>query len=81
MPRVADITDYLESIAPRCWAFDWDPVGLQIGSPDAPADRILVALDVNQTSLALAEERDSQLLVIHHPLIWKPIAQDRKSVV
>ncbi len=79
MPRVADITDYLESIAPRRWAFDWDPVGLQIGSPDAPADRILVALDVNQTSLALAEERDSQLLVIHHPLIWKPIAHLREG--
>lgn len=79
MLRVADVTDYLESIAPRRWAFDWDPVGLQIGSPDAPADRILVALDVNQTSLALAEERDSQLLVIHHPLIWKPIAHLREG--
>lgn len=79
MLRVADVTDFLESIAPRRWAFDWDPVGLQMGSPDAPADRILVALDVNQASLALAEARDSQLLVIHHPLIWKPIAHLREG--
>lgn len=77
MLRVADITDYLESIAPRRWAFDWDPVGLQLGHPSAPADRILVALDVNHRSLAMAEECDSQLLVIHHPLIWKPIAHVR----
>jgi dinuclear metal center YbgI/SA1388 family protein len=79
MLRVADITDYLESIAPRRWAFDWDPVGLQLGHASAPADRILVALDVNQNSLALAEERESQLLVIHHPLIWKPIAHVREG--
>lgn len=50
------------------WAEPWDAVGLVCGEPEAPVERVHVAVD---PVLAVAEEAiatGAQLLVTHHPL-------------
>ncbi|MBT9253320.1 MAG: Nif3-like dinuclear metal center hexameric protein [Brockia lithotrophica] len=55
MLRVRDVVDILEDLAPRAFALRDDPVGLQVGRPDKPVRRLLVALEVDRRVLAEAD--------------------------
>lgn len=70
---VADVMAVLEAWAPPAWAEPWDNVGLQVGDPADPAGTVLCALEVTDAVLAEARERGAGLLVVHHPLIFKPL--------
>jgi dinuclear metal center YbgI/SA1388 family protein len=54
-------------------AEEWDNVGLQVGDPGATVERVLVALDPGCAAVAAACDRGAQLLVTHHPLLFKPL--------
>jgi dinuclear metal center YbgI/SA1388 family protein len=73
MPRVQDVLNALEEIAPRRFAFDWDRVGLQVGDPEAQVERAVVSLDRSLAAVKYTEEHQAQLLVAHHPLIFSPL--------
>lgn len=73
MASVADILQIIEQIAPKRLAEDWDNVGLQFGDPRWPAARIFVALDPTIAALETAVDAGADLLVTHHPLIFKPL--------
>lgn len=45
MTTVADILNFVETLAPRAMKMDWDNVGLLCGSKRTPVTRVLVALD------------------------------------
>ena len=51
----------------------WDNPGLQIGDPFADVGRIMVALDPTSEVIDSAIAASCQLLVTHHPLIFKPL--------
>ena len=72
MVTVADILNYIETLAPRYMKEDWDIVGLNCGHADRPVSRILVALDPFPHVCREAKEWGANLLVTHHALIWKP---------
>lgn len=74
---VREVLRYLHEIAPTDWAFPNDPVGLQIGDPSQRVERILVALDPDPRTVTNARYRDCQLLITHHPLIFRPISHVR----
>jgi len=71
--RVTDVLQVLEHLAPARLAEDWDNVGLQVGRRDWPVTRVLVALDVTPEVLAEAQAVAAQMLVTHHPLIFRPL--------
>lgn len=73
MTTVADILDYMETIAPRALKMDWDNVGLQCGSVAAPVEKVLVALDPFEQVCREAAQWGADLLVTHHPLIFHPL--------
>ncbi|MGM0452208.1 MAG: Nif3-like dinuclear metal center hexameric protein [Thermodesulfobacteriota bacterium] len=73
MAKIADILQILEQIAPRELAEDWDNVGLQFGDAGWPVNRVFVALDPTMASLEAAVDTGADLLVTHHPLIFKPL--------
>lgn len=75
--RVRDIVDVLEELAPRAFALRDDSVGLMIGRSDKPVRRLLVALEVDRWVLAEAEAEEADLLVVHHPPIFRPLADLR----
>lgn len=74
MATVADILDFLETIAPGHMKMDWDNVGLLCGSKSQTVTKILVALDPFEGVCKEARDVGAQLLVTHHPLIFTPPA-------
>ena len=70
MPTVADILQYMETIAPSYMKEDWDNVGLLCGSRKTPVTKVLVALDPFEGVCQEAADKGAQLIVTHHPLIF-----------
>ena len=70
MTTVADILNYIESIAPPFMAEGWDNVGLLCGRKSREVKKILVALDPFATVIDEAIELGADLIVTHHPLIF-----------
>ena len=73
MPTVAEIARVLERWAPPAQKLDYDNVGLQVGDPAAPVTRVLVALDLTPAVLDEAEAMGAELVVTHHPLLFRPL--------
>ena len=71
MATVADILNFMEGIAPPYMAEDWDNCGLLCGRKDREVRRILVALDPFRTVIDEAIALKADLIVTHHPLIFR----------
>jgi len=71
--RLGEILPLLEEIAPGGLAESWDRVGLEIGDPGRPIRRIRVLLEAGEAALAAACRDGVDLLVIHHPLLFRPV--------
>jgi len=71
MATVADILQFIETLAPRSMKMDWDNVGLLCGSKSAQVTKILVALDPFEGVCREAAEIGAQLIITHHPLIFQ----------
>ena len=65
----------LERLAPLRLQEEWDNSGLQVGFPEAEVSRILVCLDITEAVIEEAVAQDCQLVVSHHPLIYRPLSQ------
>ena len=70
--KVMDVEHIMEQWAPRWIAWERDNVGLQIGDRMQPIKRILVSLDVTPGVVAEAVRRKAQMIVAHHPLLFRP---------
>ncbi|MGI6082193.1 MAG: Nif3-like dinuclear metal center hexameric protein [Limnochordia bacterium] len=70
---VADIQRWMEELAPLCLAEEWDNVGLQIGEQAGVISAVLVCLEVNDAVVDQALQKNAQLIVAHHPLIFTPL--------
>jgi len=70
---VADVVRVLHGWADPSLQAEYDNSGLLVGEPDTPVQRVLVALDCTEAAVAEAVERGAQLLVTHHPVIFKPL--------
>ncbi|NMC74678.1 MAG: Nif3-like dinuclear metal center hexameric protein [Geobacteraceae bacterium] len=71
-PRITDIVEIVDCIAPFRLAEEWDNVGLQVGDPDATVAKIMVALDAGKEAVDAAIDSGCQLLLTHHPLLFHP---------
>lgn len=71
------IIDWLEQLAPRRLAEEWDNVGLLVGSPAQKVERVLVTLDVTDEVIDHAIQENVQMIVAHHPLIFRPMNRIR----
>lgn len=67
------IIKYLEKLAPPNLALEGDPTGLQIGGLNKEVKNILIALDFNVDVLEEARAKGANLIITHHPLIFKPL--------
>ena len=73
MPEVKDLLDLIEGLAPKRLAAEWDNVGLMVGRMSAPADKVALALDPTVPMIKKAHEIGADVLLTHHPLIFKPL--------
>lgn len=65
--------EQLEKLAPVFCACDWDNPGLLAGRSDKEIRKVLVALDATDEVVELAVREKVDLLLTHHPLIFKPL--------
>lgn len=80
MPKLYEIIQVIEKIAPPGLASDWDNSGLQIGDPQADVKRVLVALDPLPEVIAEAALLGCGLVLAHHPLFFRPLKKLDLSV-
>ena len=72
---VRDIAAAIEDFAPKSLQESYDNAGLQVGNPDATVSGILLCLDVTEDIVCEAEERKCNLIVSHHPLLFKGLKE------
>lgn len=73
------IAQIVEKIAPKSWAEDWDNVGLLVGDASRRVERILLTLDATLEIIEEAKERNAQLILAHHPIMFRPLKNLRSD--
>jgi dinuclear metal center YbgI/SA1388 family protein len=73
MPTVADLARALEKAAPLAYQESYDNAGLQCGDPRAEVTGVLIALDCTPAVLDEALQRGCNVVVAHHPVIFRPL--------
>lgn len=68
---VEQLLRLVDGIAPFELAEEWDNVGLLAGAPEAKVDTVLCALDLRMEVLEEAVRRGAQLIVTHHPILFR----------
>ncbi len=71
MIKIKDIIQHLEAFAPPIYQEPYDNAGLLTGSMEAQASGILITLDVTEAVVEEAIARDCDLIIAHHPIIFK----------
>ncbi len=71
MTTVSDIAKKLEAYAPLRYQESYDNSGLLIGDPSATVTGILLSIDCTEDVLKEAKEKGCNMVVAHHPLIFR----------
>lgn len=70
---IADLLNYLEALYPKSLAYDKDPIGLHLGNPGRALTKAIVTLDVTLDVVDEAKEIGANLIIAHHPFIYRPL--------
>ena len=71
MATIKDITTHLECLAPLGYQESYDNAGLLVGNPKTEVTGILVSLDCTEEVIEEALQRDCNLVVAHHPIVFR----------
>ena len=71
--QLKELTDYLESIAPIQLQESYDNSGLITGHHLMEIKGVLLSLDVTEQVLEECLEKDCNVLVVHHPIWFRPL--------
>lgn len=66
-----DVIKIIEQSYPPRYAMEWDNVGLLAGRDDREVKRIYIALDATDEVIGAAVEAGADMLITHHPLIFR----------
>lgn len=69
------LIDFLREFAPPDLAESWDNVGLLIGDPGSEVSSVLTCLTLTPNVAAEAIARRTQLIVTHHPVLFRAVKQ------
>ena len=71
--KCTEMMERLERLAPLSMACDWDNPGLLAGRSDKEVKTVFLAVDATDEVIDQAEAAGADLLLTHHPLIFKAI--------
>jgi dinuclear metal center YbgI/SA1388 family protein len=71
MIKINQVTDFLETIAPRSYQESYDNSGLLTGQPDWTISSALVTLDCTEEVVEEAIREKCNLIIAHHPIVFK----------
>ena len=73
--QLRDILSFLRDFAPMDLAEDWDNVGLLVGAESDEVTSVLTCLTLTPDVAAEAIERGAQLVITHHPILFRAVQQ------
>ena len=73
MPKLIEITRFLDAFAPKTLAEDWDNVGLLVGDPTQKIRNIMTCLTVTPPVVEEAVAGKTDLIVSHHPCPFRSL--------
>ena len=71
--KIKEILSHLESFAPPGYQEEYDNSGLIAGNPEAECTGVLLSLDCTEDIIQEATDNKCNLIVSHHPLIFRPV--------
>jgi len=71
--KVKEIVSAIEQVAPLQLQEDYDNAGYQVGDPEAEVTGVLTCIDITEETVDRAIASGCQLIVAHHPLIFRAI--------
>lgn len=71
MVKVKDICDYINRISPYETQCGWDNCGMLVGDSDKQVNKIAFALDLTSQTLKKSTDFGAELIITHHPVIFK----------
>lgn len=74
MATVKDIYNFIDIIAPFSTQEEWDNSGLLVGDENKNVEKITFALDITSDVVNQAINNNTDLIITHHPLIFKPVS-------
>ncbi len=74
MATVKEVYKFIDIIAPFSTQEEWDNSGLLVGEENKEVSRILFALDITSDVLNQAINSNAELIITHHPIIFKPVS-------
>ncbi|MBN1898581.1 MAG: Nif3-like dinuclear metal center hexameric protein [Spirochaetes bacterium] len=69
---LVQFAEKLEKKFPYCLAEKWDNVGIQIANDNVIVKRVLLTLDVSHGIIEYASKNNFNVIITHHPLIFRP---------
>lgn len=73
IPNGQQIIEEFEKWSPKYLAMEGDPIGLHVGTLNKKIERVLVTLDVNEEVVDEAIAKSAELIIAHHPPIFRPL--------
>jgi len=70
---LAEVTQFLQQLAPLSYQESYDNSGLITGEPDWEVTGVLITLDCTEEVVREAKETGCNLIIAHHPILFKPI--------
>lgn len=77
--KCSKVIEFMNEFAPPKLAEDWDNIGLLVGNEEAEINKILIALDATDAVIDEAIEKGCNMIITHHPLIFKAVGNINSS--
>ena len=75
MKTISDLYELIDGFAPFSTQLDFDNSGLCVGDPSAQVEGILLTTDVTPEVVDEAVEKDCNVIISHHPVIFKGVKE------
>ena len=73
--KIKEILTHIEKSFPLEKQESWDHTGLQLGNVEDECQRVLLCLNVDESTIQQAIEHHCELIISHHPFIFHAIQQ------
>ncbi len=71
--KIADVISAIEEFAPPAYQEDYDNAGLATGDPGTEATGAILCLDVTEKVMEEAVRHGANLIISHHPVLFRPL--------
>ena len=71
MPKLNELIDSLEVLAPSAYQESYDNAGLIVGDPSTNLTGVLLSLDCTEAVIDEAVRKECNVVVAHHPIVFK----------